>query len=119
MIRKVNIVLSMAIIAVLLLSACAQQPVIQTVVVTQVVTEKEEVIVTQEVVVTKEVMVEPTAAPSGGQVIIGIYQEPQILNPFIATQTVSGEVSTTMSEGLVSYSPDGRVFTQADRGVAH
>jgi peptide/nickel transport system substrate-binding protein len=107
MIRKVNIVLSMAIIAVLLLSACAQQPVIQTVVVTQVVTEKEEVIVTQEVVVTKEVMVEPTAAPSGGQVIIGIYQEPQILNPFIATQTVSGEVSTTMSEGLVSYSPTG------------
>ncbi|MBN1146967.1 MAG: peptide ABC transporter substrate-binding protein [Anaerolineales bacterium] len=109
MIKRVNIVLSTAIIVVLLLSACAQQPVVQTVVVTQVVTEKEEVIVTQEVIVTKEVevVVEPTAAPSGGEVLFGIYQEPQILNPHIATQTVSGEVTDAIIEGLVNFSPDG------------
>ncbi len=111
MFKKVNLVISVFILASLLLAACAPQTIVETVVVTEVVTEKEEVVVTQEVevIVTKEVevVVEPTAAPSGGQVIIGIYQEPQILNPGIATQTVSGEVGDAITEGLVGFSPEG------------
>lgn len=116
MFKKVNLVISVFILASLLLAACAPQTIVETVVVTEVVTEKEEVVVTQEVevIVTKEVevVVEPTAAPSGGQVIIGIYQEPQILNPGIATQTVSGEVGDAITEGLVGFSPEGEYIPE-------
>lgn len=108
--KKINSVLSILFITALLLAACAPQTVIETVVVTEIVTEKEEVVVTKEVVVTQEVLVEPTAAPTGGEVIFGVYQEPQILNPNIATQTVSWEVAEAIVDGLVGYSPEGEYF---------
>lgn len=90
------------------------------VVVTREVEVEREVVVTQEVIVTQEVQVETiverevvvtaTPAPGGGQVIYALYQEPQILNPFIATQTASGEVNSMIVEGLLGVNPDGQFY---------
>ncbi len=48
-----------------------------------------------------------TAAPRGGTLTFAIYQEPETLNPFYATQTVSTVVSETILEGLSLTDPDG------------
>lgn len=117
--KKWQLRLILMVVGAVLLVAC--QP--QVVEVTRVVTETEQVEVTrvvtetimeegQEVevtrVVTEEVVVEVTAAPAAQQeVIIALYQEPQILNPQIATQTASGEVNGAIIEGLVGASPAG------------
>ena len=109
-----------------LLAACGAPPapetitVIQTVEVEKIVTKEVEVekVVTKEVevevekVVEKEVEVVVTAtpAPGGGQIIFGLYQEPQILNPFIATQTAAQEAYTPVVEGLSGVSPDGERY---------
>lgn len=118
--KKLYSVFAFSIVLIMLLSACQPETIIETVVVTEVVTEIEEVevIVTQEVevevVVTKEVevVVEPTPVPTGGEVIYAMYQEPQILNPHIATQTASGEVSSAVVEGLVQFSADGEYIPE-------
>lgn len=115
--KKLRFVLMLA--GVLALVAC--QP--QTVEVTRVVTETQEVEVTRVVtetnteevevtrVVTEEVQVEVTAVPAAVQeVIFALYQEPQILNPFIATQTASGEVNSAIVEGLLAVDQDGNYF---------
>lgn len=65
-----------------------------------------------EKVVEKEVVVTATAAPEtgGGQVIYALYQEPQILNPFIATQTAANEAATPVVEGLLGVDPEGNFY---------
>jgi len=50
----------------------------------------------------QEVIKEPSK-----EVIIALYQEPQILNPYIATQTASGEVYSALVEGLIETDPEG------------
>jgi polar amino acid transport system substrate-binding protein len=58
--QKIASIFAIIIVLALSLGACQPQPaVVETVVVTQVVTEREEVIVTQEVVVTQEIVVTP------------------------------------------------------------
>lgn len=108
-------------VGVLALVACQPQTVEVTRVVTEtnevevtrVVTETttEEVEVTRVVTETEEVQVEVTAVPAEEQeVIFALYQEPQILNPFIATQTASGEVNSAIVEGLLAVDQDGNYF---------
>ncbi|MGB5051807.1 MAG: peptide ABC transporter substrate-binding protein [Caldilineaceae bacterium] len=52
----------------------------------------------------------PAAAAADKQIIYGLYQEPEILNPYIATQTAAGEVSTFVIEGLLSVDPEGNRY---------
>lgn len=96
-----------------LVAACQPQEVIKEVIVTQEVQVEKEVVVTQEVEVEKEVVVtvevEKEAAPVK-EVIIALYQEPQILNPYIATQTASGEVYSGMIEGLIETDAAGNYY---------
>lgn len=61
-------------------------------------------------VVEKEVVVTATAEPGGGQIVYAVYQEPQILNPFIATQTVAQEAYVPVVEGLLAVDPEGNFF---------
>jgi peptide/nickel transport system substrate-binding protein len=100
-----------------LVAACTPTEVIKEVIVTQEVeVEKEvEVVVTQEVeveVTVKEtVVVEVEAEMAEEQIVIfGLYQEPQILNPFIATQTASGEAYSPIVEGLVMTNAAGEYY---------
>ena len=92
----------------------------------QIVTQEVEVIVTQEVevekivtqevevekIVTQEVIVEVEAPPpvTGGEAILAYYQEPQILNPYISTQTAAADIELTMIEGLIAYDDQGVWF---------
>jgi peptide/nickel transport system substrate-binding protein len=102
-----------------LLAACQPTEVIKEVIVTQEV--EKEVIVTQEVekevVVTQEVEKEVVVTveveaemPEEKQVIFALYQEPQILNPYIATQTASGEAYSGIIEGLIETDADGNYY---------
>lgn len=113
--KKPVILVHLLILISILLAACAPESVevIKTVevekeVVKTVEVEKEvQVEVEKEVVVTVEVEKE---APAEKQVIIALYQEPQILNPYIATQTASGEVYSAIIEGLVETDADGNYY---------
>ncbi len=54
---------------------------------------------------------EPPAQPAEPKTIIfGLYQEPDVLNPFIATQYAADEVSKMVVEGLVDVDPDGNFY---------
>lgn len=53
------------------------------------------------------------AAPAANeekQIIFALYQEPELLNPFIATQTAAGEANSFIIEGLLNVDPDGNRF---------
>ncbi|UCF27144.1 MAG: ABC transporter substrate-binding protein, partial [Chloroflexota bacterium] len=67
--RKLYISVFLLVVSAIVLSACAAEPVVETVVVTQevIVTEEVEVVVTQEVVVTEEVEVVVEATPVAGR----------------------------------------------------
>ncbi len=49
----------------------------------------------------------PTAEDAGGTLTIGLFQEPDNLNPFLAVQTASRIVRDLVLEGLVDADPDG------------
>ncbi|MCB0183359.1 MAG: peptide ABC transporter substrate-binding protein, partial [Caldilineaceae bacterium] len=51
-----------------------------------------------------------TSADGEKQIIYALYQEPELLNPYIATQTAAGEANTFIIEGLLSVDPDGNRF---------
>jgi peptide/nickel transport system substrate-binding protein len=59
-----------------------------------------------------EVVVTATPEPGGGQIVYALYQEPQILNPFVFTQTAAGEAAQPVVEGLVAVDPDGNFFPE-------
>jgi len=44
------------------------------------------------------------------QIIFALYQEPELLNPYIATQTAAGEANSFIIEGLLNVDPDGNRF---------
>jgi len=99
--------------ATVLMVSCAPQEVVKEVIVTQEVEVEKEVIVTQEVEVEKEVIVTvEVEAPMAEEqtVIFALYQEPQILNPYIATQTASSETYAPIIEGLVSVNAQGEYY---------
>ncbi len=88
---------------VLLLAACAAQ---------QTTTPEPEIIevqVTREVEVVREVEVEvPVPVPmEKSRIVYGLYQEPAILNPYLASQTVASEVRSLVVEGLLGLDPEG------------
>ena len=111
--RKFFVLAAMLIIIAAFMTSCAPTEVIKEVIVTQevevekIVEVEKQVEVEKEVIVTVEVEKE---APEQQIVIIGMYQEPQILNPEIATQTASGEAYAPIIEGLVGFTPDGEYF---------
>src|SRR2546426_12054451 len=49
-------------------------------------------------------------AKRGGVLTFALYQEPETLNPYIATQTASFEVNVFTIEGLLGVGPDGEYF---------
>ncbi len=61
----------------------------------------------------KEEPAAPTEAPKpgadkqGGTLVMGFYQEPELLNPYIRTQTVASVAGGFMERGLVYADPDG------------
>ena len=48
----------------------------------------------------------------GGTVTIALYQEPELLNPLIASQTAAFEVTILTVEGMLRVGPDGRYIPQ-------
>jgi peptide/nickel transport system substrate-binding protein len=48
-------------------------------------------------------------ADEGGEktIIIGFYQEPEILNPLVSTQTVANEITEFLIENLLAVTPEG------------
>jgi len=53
---------------------------------------------------------EQPAAAGEKTIIYGVYQEPEILNAFVRTQTVASDVAALTEEGLVSVDPDGNYY---------
>ncbi|MBI1293912.1 peptide ABC transporter substrate-binding protein [bacterium] len=54
-----------------------------------------------------------TAESSGAKVaIFGLYQEPELLNPLIRTQTAANDVGDFVSEGLLGVNPEGNYYPQ-------
>ncbi len=47
------------------------------------------------------------SATTGGTITFALYQEPETLNPYIATQAASGEVEAFVVEGLLGYDDKG------------
>ena len=116
-----SIVIGLLVVASMVLSACATPtPEVIEKVVTQIIKEtvKETVIVegTPQVVekeVTKVVEKVVTTTPlppgadkQGGTLVMGYYQEPELLNPLIGTQTVAGIAWTLFQRGLLEVMPD-------------
>src|SRR3989442_8324535 len=46
----------------------------------------------------------------GGTITFALYQEPELLNRYIGTQTALSEVTTFIVEGLVDYNEKGEFF---------
>ena len=116
-----SIVIGLLVVASMVLSACATPtPEVIEKVVTQIIKEtvKETVIVegTPQVVekeVTKIVEKVVTATPlppgadkQGGTLVMGYYQEPELLNPFIRTQTIAHVTGEYLERGLLQVQPD-------------
>jgi peptide/nickel transport system substrate-binding protein len=59
---------------------------------------------------TKAAATKAPAAKKPKTIIFGLYQEPDVLNPFIATQYAADEVSRMVVEGLVEVDPNGEYF---------
>jgi peptide/nickel transport system substrate-binding protein len=59
----------------------------------------------------------PEAAEGEKVIIFGIYQEPEILNNFIRTQTVADVVAGLAEEGLVAVDPDGNFIPELAKEV--
>lgn len=58
-----------------------------------------------------------TQAKRGGVLTFGLYQEPETLNPFIATQTASQEVLIFTVEGLLGVNAQGEYFPRLAKEV--
>ena len=59
---------------------------------------------------TGEAAAAPAASTGEKTIIWGVYQEPEILNPAIRTQTVANDVAKLTEEGLVGVDPDGNYY---------
>ena len=120
-----SIVIGLLVVASMVLSACATPtPEVIEKVVTQIVKEtvKETVIVegTPQVVekeVTKIVEKVVTATPlppgadkQGGTLVMGFYQEPELLNPYIRTQTIASVAGVLMERSLIGIKDDGSYY---------
>ena len=63
--------------------------------------------VTREVEVVREVEIQVPVTVAKSRIVYGLYQEPAILNPYLASQTVASEVRSLVVEGLLGLDPDG------------
>lgn len=114
--KKRFLLIAMLVVLGVVAAACQPQTVVVTQEVERIVTQEveREVVVTQEV--EKEVVVTvEVAAPEpegGGEAILAYYQEPQILNPYISTQTAANDVERILLEGLVDYDQNGDYFAE-------
>ena len=90
--------------------------------------EKEKVVekeVVQTVEVVKEVVVEkvvtatpkPGADKQGGTLVLGFYQEPELLNSLIRTQTVASWAGDFFESGLVVAGPSGEYYAELAKEV--
>ncbi len=66
----------------------------------------------------------PTEAPTmpgadmqGGTLVLGFYQEPELLNPLIRTQTVASWAGDFFESGLVVAAPDGQYYAELAKEV--
>jgi peptide/nickel transport system substrate-binding protein len=57
----------------------------------------------------------PGSAPE--TIIFGLYQEPEILNPYLRTQNAAGEVGSLIDEGLINVDQDGNYFPELATSV--
>lgn len=96
--RSIWLVLSLALAASLVLTACGGQ-------VTQPPAATQPPEATQPPVAT-EAPTEMTM-PMGAPIVIAMYQEPESLNPYLSVQTVVNVVSTAVYDGLLTVGPDG------------
>jgi hypothetical protein len=53
----------------------------------------------------------------GGTITFALYQEPELLNTFIGTQTALFEVTIFVVEGLLDYNEKGEFFPRLAREV--
>ena len=128
----------LAVLAMLIVVAAACAPPTPEVVKEEVIVEKEvpvtvevekEKVVEKEVVktveVVKEVVVEkvvtatpkPGADKQGGTLVLGFYQEPELLNSLIRTQTVASWAGDFLESALVDAAPDGTFYAQLAKEV--
>ena len=102
-------------------AACA--PPAAEVVEKEVIVEKEvpvTVMVEKEVVVEKVVTATPEpewVAKQGGTLVLGFYQEPELLNALIRTQTVASWAGDFFESGLVVAGPSGEYYAELAKEV--
>ena len=58
-----------------------------------------------------EAEAQPDARPAT-QIVYALYQEPEILNPYLASQTVASEVRSLTVEGLLGLDPEGANYPE-------
>lgn len=58
-----------------------------------------------------EAEAQPDARPAT-QIVYALYQEPEILNPYLASQTVASEVRSLAVEGLLGLDPEGANYPE-------
>jgi peptide/nickel transport system substrate-binding protein len=98
-----SIVIGLLVVASMLLSACG----------TPKPTEAPEATEPAAAAATDTPVPEPTDTPmpgvdkQGGTLVMGFYQEPELLNAFIRTQTIAGIAGDFMERGLTYVLPDG------------
>ena len=56
-------------------------------------------------------------AKQGGTLVLGFYQEPELLNPLIRTQTVASWAGDFMESALLEVLPDGKYYAQLAKEV--
>ena len=59
----------------------------------------------------------PGADKQGGTLVLGFYQEPELLNSLIRTQTVASWAGDFMESGLVVAGPDGEYYAELAKEV--
>jgi len=59
----------------------------------------------------------PGVDKQGGTLVLGFYQEPELLNPLIRTQTVASWAGDFLESGLVVAGPDGKYYAELAKEV--
>jgi peptide/nickel transport system substrate-binding protein len=59
----------------------------------------------------------PGADKQGGTLVLGFYQEPELLNPLIRTQTVASWAGDFLESAVVDAAPDGTFYAQLAKEV--
>ena len=60
---------------------------------------------------------ETTSTAPPARIVYAMYQEPEQLNPFLASQTVAGEVRSLVVEGVLGLDPEGQNYPELATAV--